>query len=106
MTHNITEYERPLDNEELNLLRVRFTTLRGRIVSYMVQYETTVQGRRFPVVRYDTSHGRPHRDRMYLSGRREKLWPKDDMSYNKRVDFAIDEIGHHWERYREEFFRG
>ena len=43
-------------------LRVRASKIRGRIVSFVVQYEAFIQGRWRAVVRYDTAHRFAHRD--------------------------------------------
>lgn len=45
-----------------NRVRVRFKKDRGRIVDFVVQYETLIKGDWRPIVRYDTAHGQPHTD--------------------------------------------
>lgn len=101
-----TEYERPLDDEHLNWVRVRFITVRGRVLSFVVQYEATVNDMRVPIVRFGTAHGRPHRDQMFLNGRQEKLWLPEELSYNQAMRIAENDIESNWKRYREAFYRG
>jgi len=43
-------------------------TKRGRVIRFLVQYETFVEGAWRPVIRYDTAHGFPHVDRIYPDG--------------------------------------
>jgi hypothetical protein len=55
-----------------NRIRVRFKKYRGRIVEFVVQYETLVSAQWQPVIRYDTAHGSPHTDVMKPDGTRGK----------------------------------
>jgi len=36
--------------------------IKGRVIDFVVQYETFINKEWFPVVRYDNSHGFAHRD--------------------------------------------
>jgi hypothetical protein len=63
------EFAVPLDNAEFEWMRMRLTTVRGRVVTYTVQYETTLGDQRVPVVRFDNAHGFPHRDLLDRTGR-------------------------------------
>lgn len=49
-------------------IRVRFTTERGRVVRYAVQFEVLHENRYRPAVRYDSAHGVPHRDTLDWQG--------------------------------------
>ena len=42
--------------------RHRHARFRGNVLSFVVQYETRLEGKWLPVVRYDTEHGFAHRD--------------------------------------------
>jgi len=46
---------------------------RGRVIQFVVQYETFVEGEWRPVIRYDTAHGFPHVDRIRSDGTVEKV---------------------------------
>jgi hypothetical protein len=100
-----TEYVEALDNEGLNLLRVRFSRSRGQIKAFVVQYEIDDGSTRIPVVRYDSVHIRPHRDMMFWNGERRKVW-LDDLHYNEVVVFAVRDIRQNWQRYREAYYQG
>ncbi len=101
-----TEFEDPLDKQALNYIRMRFTKSRGQILSFVVQYETIVDGGWVVVTRYDTAHGRAHQDIFDQSGRKVKAWLSDDLSYNEHMQRAIRDIRAGWSRYRERYFRG
>lgn len=51
-----------------DVMRVRWTHERDTIVAFTVQYEALIEGQYYPVVRYDTAHGRPHRDTLAWNG--------------------------------------
>ena len=53
-------------------IRVRFKKDRGRIVEFVVQYETLVKDEWRAIVRYDTAHGQPHTDVFKPDGTRAK----------------------------------
>ncbi len=54
-------------------LRVRFGTEDGRLVSFLLQYETVLNGEIAPITRYDTAHGVPHQD---ILDRRQRIVEK------------------------------
>ena len=45
---------------------------RGRIVRFRIQYEAFIGGTWCAIVRYDTAHGRPHKDIMHPDGTQTK----------------------------------
>lgn len=44
------------------------------IVEFRIQLEILVDEEWYPVVRYDTSHGSPHRDILHPNGEQTKDW--------------------------------
>ncbi|MCQ3935818.1 MAG: hypothetical protein DPW18_02105 [Chloroflexi bacterium] len=46
----------------------------SRIVEFRIQLEIMIAGIWYPVVRYDTAHGKPHRDILHPNGRQTKEW--------------------------------
>jgi hypothetical protein len=61
------EYDKRINNEG-DVARIRFTTRRGEIIRYTVQYEIMHDGGYHAAVRYDNAHGMPHRDTLGWSG--------------------------------------
>ena len=85
-------------------IRVRFKKERGRIVEFVVQYETQVGNIWKPVIRYDTAHGSAHTDVIRPDGSQEKRllhFP----NYNDAFSYAEENIKSNWERYRGEYLR-
>lgn len=77
---------------------------KGEILYFCVQYETMVEGKWYPVVRYDVSHGFAHRDLMNIKGEFVKT-PLFIQDYNDALTFAESDLKANWELYKERFLR-
>lgn len=95
----------PLDDKGLECIRCRFTTERGQVTIFTIQYETTVGEQTMPVVRYDNAHGFPHRD---LLDRRGRIIAKSPLAGAPTPKEALHigerDIVENWQRYRQRFF--
>ncbi len=78
---------------------------RGRIIFFRIQYETRVDERWYPVVRYDTAHGFAHRDLISLDGTVVKA-PLFNQNFNDALTFAESDLKTNWEHYRNRFLGG
>jgi hypothetical protein len=85
--------------------RHEHTTQGGKVIRFGVQYETLVEGKWRPVIRYDTAHGFPHADRIHPDGTVEKI-PLLTKDLGEALTFADQDIGENWERYKEEYSKG
>ena len=81
---------------------IRFKT---DILRFVVQYETRVEGKWRPVVRYDTEHGYAHRDLMDIQGRSLKT-PMFTKDYSEALTFAEYDIKSNWQMYKKAFLGG
>lgn len=98
-------YRHDLTGRETDFLRVRMRIERGILVRYTAQYETVSEGRVYAVVRFDTAHGRPHRDVLNRSGRViHKRW-LPAKAYDEALADATDDIKANWPAYRAAFER-
>ena len=71
-------------------VRVGFDTVRGRVTDFTVQFECWIEGRWHPAVRYDTAHGRAHRDTVDWDGRVVvKAWLPVETTYDDALAEAI-----------------
>lgn len=77
----------------------------GAVVSFLVQYEATVEGERLPVVRYDSRHGHPHRDRLDRRGNVTKVWAPQHVTPGEALTAGQQDLLTNWERYKAEFLR-
>mgnify|MGYP001566321746 FL=1 len=73
--------------------RYRHTHVRfkGQVISFIVQYETRLEGKWLPVVRFDTEHGFAHRDILDREGYKQKT-PRFTKDYNEALTFAEYDI--------------
>lgn len=96
------EFIIPLSHED----RYRHYHLRikGEIIDFAVQYETFFNGKWFPVVRYDTSHGFAHRDIINFKAEKRKT-PLFITNNNDALTFAENDIKDNWEVYKQRFLR-
>ena len=74
------------------------------IVDFTIQYETFIQGKWSPVVRYDTAHGFMHKDLFQPDGSKEKI-VLGSYNYNEGLVFADSDINQNWFVYKEKYLR-
>lgn len=85
-------------------VRVRLRTERGQLVDFVAQYESLVADRFYPVVRYDGSHGRGHRDFIDRSGSViQKDWLPEHLTLGESLNVGLFDITQNWRRYRQAF---
>lgn len=91
-------------SQEGDRLRIKIHAEKGKVVDVMVQYETKIDDRWYPIVRYDCSHGYFHRD--ILNPKGEKIKQLIDMPNLKNaLRYAEQDIKDRWEWYKERFKR-
>ena len=96
---NEIEFIYPLSADLQDRLRMQATKTKGRIVSFVVQYEAFIQGQWRAIVRYDTAHRFAHRDILHPDGSTDKQ-PLDFRSLNLAFTFAIQDLKSLWRWYR------
>ena len=79
-------------------------TDRGKVRGFTVQLEVWHDAKWNPVVRYDGSHGFPHKDVFHRNGESRKVPLKK--SFKEALVFADKDIRDNWEMYLERFLRG
>jgi len=101
------EYFQTLSTEG-DAIHTRFTIEHGRVLVFTVQYEVFLEGEWKPVVRFDTAHGRVHRDLVDPSGHsagKDWNWFGATLPYNEALTAAQQEIITRWRSYRRDFLR-
>jgi len=101
----VNETEFVIDLGPADRIREAHIRSRGRIISFMVQYETFFKEEWLPVVRYDSAHGYAHRDLYDVKGRAVKT-PLFTRNYNQALTFAELDLKANWLIYRERFVKG
>lgn len=76
------------------------------VVDFVVQLEAYIDDRFRPIIRYNGSHGHPHRDTLDWNGETiEKRWAPPGTTNSHVVTEAIKEVSANAERYIAEFLR-
>ena len=96
---NEIEFVYPLSLDLEDRLRIRATKTRGRIVSFVVQYEALIQGEWKAIVRYDTAHRFAHKDILHPDGSADKQ-PINFPNLNLAFTFAVQDLKSLWRWYR------
>ena len=99
------EFTKKLSPEGDNRLRIKIETAKGKVKDIVVQLETKIKDKWYPIVRYDCSHGFFHRDLLNPKGEKTKQpiaieYLKDALTY------AEQDIRDRWEWYKEKFKKG
>ncbi|MGB3306285.1 MAG: hypothetical protein WBA63_08870 [Thermomicrobiales bacterium] len=90
------------------VLRIGFTTSRGRVVRYVVQLEiiddTGPKLVRRPVVRHDAAHGEAHIDHIDPKGvTYDKQWLDIREPYNETFNNAVRDLSENYQSHIERF---
>lgn len=74
----------------------------GCVIEFVIQYEALIEGKWRTIVRYDTAHGRPHKDIEHPDGTQTKI----EFPYHRNEEVLTigqNDIRDNWERYREQY---
>jgi hypothetical protein len=99
---NEKEYLYYFTSERQDRFRYHHFLTEGRIVRFSIQYEALIGATWRPIVRYDTAHGRPHKDLLHPDGSQDKV---EFYGYNREEVLTLGErdIKTNWQRYRAEY---
>jgi hypothetical protein len=84
--------------------RRRHLSEKGRILKFVVQFETKIGDHWYPVVRYDTAHGYVHRDLMHPGKPVEKTFI-GVVDFNKGLTLAEADVRKNWQEYKTAFLK-
>ncbi len=97
-------YKKFLSDQQNELLRIRIWIDKGKVIDIVVQYESLINAKWYPIVRYDCSHGFFHRDVLYPNGENEKQ-SISIVSLKDALNYAEQDIKDRWEFYKERFIK-
>jgi hypothetical protein len=91
---------------ETRLCRYRHyhVSKRRKIIEFRIQLEILVDKDWYPIVRYDTAHGKAHRDILHANGRQTKDWFAS-YSVEEVLTLGQKDIMENWTVYRERFIK-
>ncbi|HEY84852.1 MAG TPA: hypothetical protein G4N96_07050 [Chloroflexi bacterium] len=93
-----------LDEAQRNRYRHWHIWRFGEITGFLIQYEAFINEQWYPVVRYDATHGQPHRDVLHPDGSQSK----EMYSYYNNAEVVTigkQDIFRNWQQYRASFER-
>lgn len=98
------EFVSLLDKQGHDRLRVRLNIKDGELIDVVYQYETYLDDKWIPIVRYDCSHGFFHRDIIKPNGDKEKQIIEIDNLKNASK-YAEQDLRDRWEWYKERYIK-
>lgn len=98
------EFTKELSPEGDDRLRIKIITKKGAVTDVVVQYESKIKDKWYPIVRYDCSHGYFHRDILSPKGEETKN-PIPIQNLKDALTYAEQDIRDRWEWYKERFQR-
>ncbi|MBI4684543.1 MAG: hypothetical protein HY755_05035 [Nitrospirae bacterium] len=96
------EFTKKLSPEGDDRLRVKIDIIKGKVVDIVVQFESRIKDKWYPIVRYDCSHGFFHRDLLTPYGEKTKQ-PIPIKNLKDALTYAEQDIKDRWEWYKEKF---
>ena len=97
-------YQKFLDNNAQEKLRLRIKTDKGKVIDIVVQYESLIENKWIPITRYDCSHGFFHRDILFPKDEKEKQIISIS-SLEDALNYAEQDIKDRWEFYKERYLK-
>ena len=95
-------YQKFLDDDEYEKLRIKIHSEKGQLVDIVIQYESFIENKWHPIIRYDCSHGFFHRDIMKPNGEKEKQ-AIAITSLKDGLNYAEQDIKDRWLFYKERY---
>ena len=100
----IKEFIKSLDEEGNERMRVRLTITKGKLTDIVFQYESLIENKWTPIVRYDMAHSFFHRDVMKPNKEKEKT-VIEIHGMKESAIFAEQDIKDKWEFYKLRYIK-
>ena len=96
------EYLRIISSD--SRIRVSFVVEKGKVKTFVTQYELLVKKKWYPVIRYDTAHSFVHIDVINPDGTKVKK-ELHFINYNEALTYSILDLNTNWGKYKKQFVR-
>jgi hypothetical protein len=85
-------------------LRIRYDIDKGKVIDFVIQYESFINNKWVEIVRYDCAHGFFHRDEMSAKGEQVKT-EIDIHNLNSAAQYAEQDLRDRWSWYKEKYLK-
>ncbi|MBM4054539.1 MAG: hypothetical protein FJ264_07695 [Planctomycetes bacterium] len=99
------EFTKNLSLDGDDRIRIKISTEKAIVTDVVIQYESKIRDKWYPIVRYDCSHGFFHRDLLNPKGDEVKK-PIPIQNLKDALTYAEQDIKDRWEWYKEKFKKG
>ena len=99
------EFTKEISPDGDERLRIKISLTKGTITDIVVQYESRIMEKWYPVVRYDCSHGFFHRVILTPKGEATKQ-AISIQNLKDALTYAEQDIKDRWKWYKERFKKG
>ncbi|MBM4141315.1 MAG: hypothetical protein FJ242_07525 [Nitrospira sp.] len=99
------EFTKKLSPDGDDRLRIKINIEKGKVTDIVVQFESKIKDKWYPIVRYDCSHGFFHRDVLTPTGEKTKQ-PIPIENLKDALTYAEQDIKDRWEWYKDKFKKG
>ena len=99
------EFTKELSLDGEDRLRIKIEVEKGKVKDIVAHYESKIQDKWYPIVRYDYSHGFFHRDILNSKGEKTKQIIQIQ-NLKDALTYAEQDIKDRWEWYKERFKKG
>jgi hypothetical protein len=85
-------------------LRIRYDIDKGKVIDFVIQYESFLNNKWIAIVRYDCAHGFFHRDELFAKGEQIKT-EIDIQDLNSAALYAEQDLRDRWNWYKEQYLK-
>ena len=85
-------------------LRIRYDIEKGKVIDFVIQYESFINNKWIAIVRYDCAHGFFHRDELFAKGEQVKT-EIDIQDLNSAAIYAEQDLRDRWNWYKEQYLK-
>jgi hypothetical protein len=99
-----TRFVAPIQGSAVDRYRHYHVWEGGVLLAFVIQYEAEIDGKWREIVRYDTAHGRPHKDVLHPDG----VETKEEFPHYTNAEvltYGQNDIRKNWCKYREQYER-
>ncbi|MEP7170499.1 MAG: hypothetical protein ABI855_14110 [Bacteroidota bacterium] len=96
-------YQKFLNDDENEKLRIKISTEKGKVTDVVIQYESFLNEKWTPIIRYDCAHGFFHRDVIFQKEKEKQAIAIT--SLEDAFNYAEQDLKDRWEFYKDRYLK-